>query len=27
LAKCDESAPMPDELIEWDNIQPVGNEI
>ena len=27
LAKCDESAPIPDEMIEWDNIQPVGNEI
>lgn len=27
LKKCDENAPMPDVLNEWDNAQPVGNEI
>lgn len=27
LAKCDESAPMPQELVEWDAAQAVGNEI
>ena len=26
LAKCDESAPMPQELIDWDNTPEVGNE-
>ena len=26
LAKCDESAPMPQELIEWDNTLEAGNE-
>lgn len=26
LAKCDESAPMPQELIDWDNSHEVGNE-
>lgn len=26
LAKCDESAPMPQELVDWDNAQEVGNE-
>ena len=27
LKKCDVNAPMPKELTEWDNIQPVGNEL
>lgn len=27
LAQCDETAPMPDELTEWVNLEPVGNEI
>lgn len=27
LAKCDETAPMPSELIEWDRMKPVGREI
>jgi antitoxin ChpS len=27
LAKCDESAPMPQTLAEWEQAQPVGNEI
>ena len=27
LAQCDESAPMPEALIEWDNTQPIGNEM
>lgn len=27
LAKCDESAPMPEELTEWDNSPSVGNEL
>lgn len=27
LAQCDLSAPQPEELREWDNIRPVGNEI
>lgn len=27
LAKCDESAPMPQELIDWDNAESVGNEV
>ena len=27
LAQCDESAPMPNELVEWNESQPVGNEI
>ncbi len=27
LAKCDESAPIPQELVDWDNAQPVGNEV
>lgn len=27
LAKCDESAPMPQELIDWDNASEVGNEM
>ena len=26
LARCDENAPMPQELIDWDNAEPVGNE-
>ena len=26
LAKCDESAPMPQELLDWDNTQEEGNE-
>ena len=26
LAKCDESAPMPQELIDWDNTPEAGNE-
>ncbi len=26
LAKCDESAPMPQELIDWDNTPEVGVE-
>ncbi len=26
LAKCDESAPMPQELIDWENTPEVGNE-
>jgi antitoxin ChpS len=26
LAKCDESAPMPIDLTQWDELQPVGNE-
>ena len=26
LAKCDGSAPMPQELVEWDHSQPVGDE-
>ena len=26
LAKCDESAPMPLELLDWENTQEVGNE-
>ena len=26
LAKCDESAPMPQELSDWDNATAVGNE-
>lgn len=26
LAKCDESAPLPQELIDWDNTPEVGNE-
>ncbi len=26
LAQCDESAPMPETLIEWDNAQSVGKE-
>ena len=26
LAQCDESAPMPETLVEWDSAQPVGNE-
>ncbi|MEE9425240.1 MAG: AbrB/MazE/SpoVT family DNA-binding domain-containing protein [Methylococcales bacterium] len=26
LAKCDQSAPMPQELIDWDNTPEVGNE-
>ncbi|MEE9338808.1 MAG: AbrB/MazE/SpoVT family DNA-binding domain-containing protein [Methylococcaceae bacterium] len=26
LAKCDESAPMPQELIDWDNTPEVGAE-
>ena len=26
LAKCDESAPMPQELSDWDDATPVGNE-
>ena len=27
LAQCDESAPMPETLVEWDSSQPVGNEL
>ncbi len=27
LAKCDESAPMPQELVEWNRAELVGNEI
>ena len=27
LAQCDESAPMPETLKEWDNTQTVGNEL
>lgn len=27
LAQCDESAPMPETLVEWDSAQPVGNEL
>ncbi len=27
LAKCDETAPMPQELIDWENLQEVGNEV
>jgi antitoxin ChpS len=27
LAKCDESAPMPEELADWDNTPSVGNEL
>ncbi len=27
LAKCEESAPMPEELKEWDNCPSVGNEL
>ena len=27
LAQCDESAPMPATIVEWDNSQPVGNEL
>jgi len=26
LAKCDPTAPMPQELTDWDNSPPVGNE-
>lgn len=27
LAQCEENAPMPKALIEWDNAQPVGEEL
>ena len=27
LAKCDKSAPIPEELTEWDNSPSVGNEL
>lgn len=27
LAKCDENAPEPETLVEWDSAQPVGNEL
>ena len=27
LAQCDDSAPMPETLVEWDSAQPVGNEL
>ena len=27
IAKCDPDAPMPQELTNWDNINPVGNEV
>ena len=27
LAKCDQSAAMPETLSEWDSAQPVGNEL
>ena len=27
LAQCDESAPMPETLVEWDSAKPVGNEL
>ncbi|MCE2571853.1 AbrB/MazE/SpoVT family DNA-binding domain-containing protein [Motilimonas eburnea] len=27
LAQCDDSAPMPEELTEWNNAQSVGKEI
>ncbi len=26
IAKCDLSAPMPEELERWDRVRPVGNE-
>ena len=26
LAQCDETAPMPQELMDWDNTSEVGNE-
>ncbi len=27
IAKCDENAPMPNELEVWDDFQPIGKEI
>jgi|TARA_R110000868_G_scaffold410945_1_gene701019 antitoxin ChpS len=27
LAQCDECAPMTQELVEWDRLEPFGNEI
>jgi len=27
LEKCDDSAPMPEAIKEWDNAHPVGNEL
>ncbi len=27
LAQCDPSAPMPDEMTDWDRMNPMGNEI
>lgn len=27
LAKCDESAPMPETLLEWDDAQALGEEL
>jgi antitoxin ChpS len=27
LAKCDESAPIPQELAQWDDAQPIGKEL
>jgi len=26
LSQCDESAPMPETIVQWDNSQSVGNE-
>ena len=26
LARCDEGAPMPQELLDWDRVKPVGAE-
>ncbi len=27
LAKCDKSAPMPEEYKEWDDMESIGNEV
>ena len=27
LSQCDESAPMPETIVEWDSAEPVGNEL
>lgn len=27
LKKCDKDAPMPDELVEWDKVKPIGKEL
>jgi antitoxin component of MazEF toxin-antitoxin module len=27
LAQCDENAQIPEELMDWDRLEPVGNEI